>query len=91
MKGGAPLPRDFFKFEDTVNDLGIHDIRLTFGGDKIPLDNYTVSINGLIDADYTDGQVRVIGSLKIIFKVRRSDEYVVTDYPPLFLVLNSDE
>jgi hypothetical protein len=51
------LPRDLITFEDTVNDIGIHSIFLTFGSDKPPrFDNYTVVISGTIEADYSDGQ-----------------------------------
>jgi hypothetical protein len=50
---------------------------------------FDVIIRGIIEEDRDIGQARVIGILKIKFKVMVSEKFTETEYPSLYLTVQA--
>ena len=65
---------------------------VSFQANKLPKeDSYTVHVKAFVDSDL-DGQKKLIGTpLKLTFNPRQLDQFVVTEYPPMYIISKSGE
>ncbi len=88
MVNGAPLDRDYFRFDQLDTSLGIGYRQVHFKTpQKIDIKEFDVVIKGIIDEDRDIGQIKVTGVLKIKFRVISSEKFTETEYPSLYLTV----
>jgi hypothetical protein len=64
---------------------------LSFGMNEVPkVDNYTVQIRAKAESE-TDGQKKLVSTLKLTFKIKDSQQYIQADYPPIYVLVKSGE
>jgi hypothetical protein len=54
------------------------------------VDNYTVFITAKVDSE-SDGQKKIVSTLKLTFKIKETQEFIQAEYPPIYVLVKSGE
>ena len=64
---------------------------LSFGMNEVPkVDNYTVQIRAKTESE-TDGQKKLVSTLKLTFKIKDTRQFIQAEYPPIYVLVKSGE
>jgi hypothetical protein len=54
------------------------------------VDNYTVYIRAKVE-NPTDGEKKIVSTLKLTLKIRETHQFIQTEYPPIYVLVKSGE
>jgi hypothetical protein len=88
MVGGAPLIKEYLRFDELDTTLGLGYRQIHFKTPKdVKMKEFNIIVRGIVDEDKDIGQVTTFGILKITIRVIVSEKFVQTEYPSLYLTV----